>query len=377
MSLTCTAYRFSTFPRLSFLLIVILLSSSNGNAQNLFVNAGFEDLNLCVELNQRCSPEAWFNIRPVGPPQVTFTPFAFEGSESLIMHVENVYRPIKNRSFVYTMFCCPLQKGKNYKLDFYLHTAQKKFYGIDFYFRHEEFTSANFLLDTIKPSIHISSEDIINEYRGWNYIETFYTAKGDEQFCLLGNMSRDTFHFTSSQRMNKNGDIYYYLDNISFTPVVPEKPCSNYESSKKRLYGQDHRHTEQSLVGFVPAEPEFIRDTITIPAVFFETDKSVLKPVFKKLIDSLLLKMAGKKISIIKIEGHTDDRGTSERNDKLSQDRAASVRNYFVDKAPALKEKIIAEGKGQNFPKADNKTEKGRAINRRVVIILTYTSIEK
>ena len=375
MSLPCTAYHYSSFFKLRLLLIAVLSFSLNTNAQNLFVNGGFEDVNTCVELHQQCSPEAWFNIRPVAPPQITFTPLPFEGKEVLIMSVENVYHPVKNRSFVYTMFCCPLEKGKNYKLSFYLHTAERKFYGIDFYMRSKEFTSKNFSADSIKPSIHISSEDIITTYLGWNYIETVYKATGDEVFCLLGNLARDTFHYAASQRMNKMGDIYYYIDDISFTPLRPEKPCSNYDANKKRLYAQDHRHTEQVLVGTEPPAPVFITDTITVPAVFFETDESVLKPGFKKLIDSLLLKMADKKISSIKIEGHTDDRSTAEHNDKLSKERAEAVRNYFIQQKPALKENISASGKGENFPIATNKTEKGRAINRRVVIILTYTIV--
>ena len=168
---------------------------------------------------------------------------------------------------------------------------------------------------------------------------------------------------------------FNFIDDISFTPLRPEKSCSNYEANKKRLYEQDHRHTERSLVGIEPPAPVFITDTITVPTVFFETDKSVLKPGFKKLIDSLLLKMAGKKISSVKIEGHTDDRGTAEKNYKLSKERAEAVRNYFIQQKPALKENISAAGKGENFPIATNKTEKGRAINRRVVIILSYTIV--
>ena len=230
-------------------------------------------------------------------------------------------------------------------------------------------------MDSIKPSIHISPENIVNEYEGWKYIETVYTAKGNEVFCLLGNLSRDTFHFSSAQRMNKAGDIFYFIDEISFIPLLAEKACVNYEANRKRLYAQDHRHTERSLIGVEPPAAAIITDTITVPAVFFETDRSVLKPVFKKLIDSLILKMADKKIVAIKIEGHTDDRGTAERNDKLSKARAESVRNYFIEKVPALKENISADGKGENFPKTTNATEKGRAINRRVEIILTYTVI--
>ncbi len=341
-------------------------------AQNLFANASFEELNICTEYNQECAPEAWFNILPAATPLFypKSLPVAFEGKELLMVPVENVHHPAKKRQFVYSRFCCPLIKKENYKLSFYLHTGGTAFYGIDFYMRTKEFTSENFLADTARPSIHIAKEDVVSDYKGWSFIETFYTAKGNEQFCLIGNLAKDTFAFSSYQAMNRGGDVFYFIDNISFTPVKKSLPCTGYLKNKIKLYEQNLRHTERILTN----ENEEIKpDTLTLPGVYFETDKSILKPQFKKILDSLVRKMPVKKIKAIHVEGHTDDRGTTEKNDKLSADRATTVKLYLAEKLPLLKQYIFAEGKGENFPKADNDTDKGRAVNRRVEIILTYT----
>ena len=346
------------------------------SAQNLFVNPGFEELNVCTELHQQCSPEAWFNLKPAKPTIIQYNsaPKAFSGGESLAVPVENVYTPVATRGFAYTMFCCPLEKDKLYKLSFYLNTAGKKFYGIDFCLRSKEFISDNSSAELLRPSIHISEDDVTNELGGWKFIETVYKAKGDEKFCLIGNLLKDTFQFPSTQKMNKGGDIFYFIDDISFAPIKPGPPCAEYGASRQKLYEQNLRHTEGALIEKDPAAEQIITDTVVVPGVYFETDKSTLKPAFKRLIDNLIRKLADKNIQRILIEGHTDDRGTAERNDKLSKDRSESVMNYFLQKMPGLQDRISAEGKGENFPKADNTTEKGRAANRRVEIILSYSS---
>ena len=84
--------------------------------------------------------------------------------------------------------------------------------------------------------------------------------------------------------------------------------------------------------------------------------------------------MNTKNVINIVVEGHTDGKGTLQRNEILSTQRAAAVRNYFINKMPYLQEIILAYGKSSAFPVADNFTEKGRAQNRRVKIILNYTN---
>ncbi|MEJ7589579.1 MAG: OmpA family protein [Ferruginibacter sp.] len=65
------------------------------------------------------------------------------------------------------------------------------------------------------------------------------------------------------------------------------------------------------------------------------------------------------------IEGHTDITGTAEKNQVLSESRAASVRAYLVKKG-IDESRLVATGYGIDKPIADNKTKAGRARNRRV-----------
>ncbi len=365
--------------KLFYLLFGCIFLSANLKAQNLLVNTDFETLNNCIEYHQDCSPEAWFYIKPAITPLInnTAVPNPFSGKDLLIVPVENVYSSTKNRTFIYSMFCCPLQKGKQYKLAFYINTGGNSFYGLDFYLSKNEFTSSNFKEDSVKPTIHISKEDIVNELSGWNYVETVYTAEGNEKFILVGNLSKQKFDFVSYQRMNKAGDVFYFIDDISFSSIIPQPLCSDYKINVDKLYAQNFRHTESALVQNVDLFPNIIRDTITVPAVFFETDKDVLKPSFKTLLDELIVKFKDKNISSIIIEGHTDNTGTKERNIILSKLRAESVRKYFIQKMKNNSLEIIANGNAAEYPVAENVTEKGRAKNRRVQIIISYTKNNK
>ena len=365
----------SLFLKLGFVAFLFFCLESNIKAQNLFANADFEHLNNCTEYHQDCASEAWFYIKPSATPlfSPSVVPKPFSGKDLLILPIENIYDP-KKRQFVYTMFCCPLQKGKEYKLSFYVNTAGKTFFGMDFYFQKNEFTSANFSADNVKPSIHISDEDIVNELGGWNYVEKNYTATGEEKFCLLGNLAKEKFDFSPYQRMNKGGDIFYFIDDIVFKPVITQPVCADFKLNTDKLYNQNLRHTELVLVD---DEPKTFIDTVTVPGVFFETDKSILKPVFKKLLDSLLLNLDTKKVVGIKIEGHTDSTGTEQRNIILSSERANAVKFYLINKRPDLKEDVFAYGKASTLPVSENTTEKGRAKNRRVTIFLVYTNPAK
>jgi len=73
----------------------------------------------------------------------------------------------------------------------------------------------------------------------------------------------------------------------------------------------------------------------------------------------------------IKIEAHSDNRGTFERNMYWSQQRAKAVADYFITKGIAAG-RIQFKGYGDTRPVADNGTEEGRSRNRRVEIKLNY-----
>ncbi len=72
----------------------------------------------------------------------------------------------------------------------------------------------------------------------------------------------------------------------------------------------------------------------------------------------------------VEIEGHTSSEGGEEFNQKLSEDRAKSVRDYMVRKGIS-KDRVTAVGYGYSRPKASNDTEEGRRQNRRIEVRVT------
>ena len=74
----------------------------------------------------------------------------------------------------------------------------------------------------------------------------------------------------------------------------------------------------------------------------------------------------------ISVEGHTDAIGSHDSNQRLSEQRAGSVRDYLVDQGVPT-ERVSAVGFGKNQPKASNDTPEGRQINRRVEIHIRST----
>ncbi|MNU03582.1 Outer membrane porin F precursor [compost metagenome] len=66
------------------------------------------------------------------------------------------------------------------------------------------------------------------------------------------------------------------------------------------------------------------------------------------------------------MEGHTDSVGTYAYNQKLSERRAAAVRDVLVNQYGVADARVSSVGYGESRPVADNATDAGRAVNRRV-----------
>lgn len=105
---------------------------------------------------------------------------------------------------------------------------------------------------------------------------------------------------------------------------------------------------------------------------FFDFDKAVLKPAGKTALDDLTSKLGSMNLEVIIAVGHTDSVGTDEYNQKLSVRRAESVKAYLESKGVEAN-RVYTEGKGEKQPVADNKTDAGRAKNRRVEIEVVGT----
>ena len=108
-------------------------------------------------------------------------------------------------------------------------------------------------------------------------------------------------------------------------------------------------------------------------ATGFDTGSSTVKAGFTPTLNkiSTVVNQYGK--TTIDVIGYTDNVGKPDYNMALSQRRAQAVVDYFVGKQ-VNPVRLVAEGRGINEPRATNSTEAGRAINRRVELIITAVS---
>ncbi len=105
--------------------------------------------------------------------------------------------------------------------------------------------------------------------------------------------------------------------------------------------------------------------SITVNNIFFEYNKSDLRPESYSELDRLVELLKEYPNVKVEISGHTDSDGSDSYNKRLSQSRAQSVVNYLIKKG-INKNNLIAIGYGESKPIADNKTDEGKAKNRRV-----------
>lgn len=102
--------------------------------------------------------------------------------------------------------------------------------------------------------------------------------------------------------------------------------------------------------------------------VLFDTGKSNLRPPAREALAKLSGIVLNYPSLRLVIEGHTDSTGSPEFNQKLSEQRAAAVRDYLVNQGLSM-DSIVTHGLGEADPVGDNKTVAGRQQNRRVEII--------
>ena len=101
--------------------------------------------------------------------------------------------------------------------------------------------------------------------------------------------------------------------------------------------------------------------------ITFDVDRADIKPRFFRTLNAVATVLNGFPETDVLIAGHTDSTGSAEYNQRLSERRAAAVMHYLVSQGVDPR-RIDARGFGERYPVADNSTEQGRAMNRRVEI---------
>lgn len=139
-------------------------------------------------------------------------------------------------------------------------------------------------------------------------------------------------------------------------------------------YG-DHNLKMKICLNGKESEDEAFYNNVPLPGsiiilnVYFDTGKSSLKKESDEAIKRLLKLLELKPNSNVEIHGHTDNVGKEESNQKLSEERALSVKNELI-KNGISENRITSIGHGDTKPIADNSSSQGRAKNRRTEFLI-------
>ena len=108
---------------------------------------------------------------------------------------------------------------------------------------------------------------------------------------------------------------------------------------------------------------------LTLGDVLFTTGKADLKAAGTGNLNKLVAFLGQYPNRTVLIEGYTDDLGSNDYNQGLSQRRADGVKSYLVGQGVSIV-RLTSLGKGESDPVADNNSSEGRQLNRRVEVVI-------
>ncbi|RYD94977.1 MAG: OmpA family protein [Sphingobacteriales bacterium] len=358
------------------LLFLFLLAATGARAQSLLLNGDFEVENVCSEYKQNCAPEAWLCTVPAYPYFYEDGDNAFHG-ERYIGFVSGNERLKVERSFVRSRLLCGMRPGAEYRLQLLVRTDFPPLLdssGLQF--------SPYDILCNRKPPRELAADFFFRNAvqqparLGWTRLTFTYKARGDEGYLAIGNFRRVDW---SAALGGKAERYQVYVDSISLVPLDPyERLCPDWPAQRDTIYSEDYRHNYQIRYIYscsrVPPRPVLLPrsvqvrvDTLIVPDVLFATNSADLNKRALLLLDSLSRKLPPESLDSIVVEGHTDNVGSAQSNQELSEARARSVGHYleYGHSVP-----VQTRGWGATRPVADNRSAGGRRSNRRVEIYL-------
>ena len=99
--------------------------------------------------------------------------------------------------------------------------------------------------------------------------------------------------------------------------------------------------------------------------IYFDSNKSNISPTAAKALDQNGMLLKDNPRIKVEIAGHSDSGGSAVANESISVKRAESAKKYIQDKYNIPADRMVIKGYGDSKPIADNKTQEGRAKNRR------------
>ena len=147
--------------------------------------------------------------------------------------------------------------------------------------------------------------------------------------------------------------------------MVPVKNCDGSTLSAPE------RGVERRLVAFIedPARRPDNTSWFDFDRLLFATDSATLQPQSNEQLNNVALILKACPTVHMTIGGYTDNTGDPAHNQTLSQNRADTVVNQLETMGIA-RDRLVAKGYGDSNPVGDNSTAEGRALNRRISMLV-------
>ncbi|GDX52227.1 hypothetical protein LBMAG27_12740 [Bacteroidota bacterium] len=198
---------------------------------------------------------------------------------------------------------------------------------------------------------------------------------------IISNVTTNEFLEASVQLIDlESGNIINSFSSVATTGEylisIPSGKNYAFNVSKKGFLFHsenfslaDHNPTEPYQLN-IQLQPVKTGESVVLKNIFFETNSFELKKESTVELDKLVQLLKENAAMKIEIGGHTDNVGSDESNQKLSENRAKAVNDYLVQ-AGIVATRLTYKGYGKTKPIATNDTEDGRSRNRRTEFTVT------
>ncbi len=342
-----------------FFLVLSILKPNISLTQNLVLNPGFEQHEVCPKtftIKHRSKIVThWFSPSKGTPDYynkcssgISGVPKNWSGDSQPVRGEGYIgmylWKKSGFREYIQGYFTQPLEKGITYKIIIHVSQVLNAHYqigNIDLLVTKD--STFNFSNDyiLIPDTVYLSSKLPFNSIQDWETIEWEYQAVGGEISMVIGNYKSqgETSLKVSQMRLKEepmlDSSAYVLIDEVSVTKE------------------------EDATIPFV--------QRVVLSDVNFEFNKHDLSVYGVELLNSVIQNV--KKSYTLKVIGHTDSVGDAEYNLSLGYLRAKSVKDYLVDNGVTNSIELLSEG--EQKPIDSNATEQGRKKNRRVELIFS------
>lgn len=366
--------------RLMYTFLGIWLSGAVAlNSQNLIPNASFESFENCPSRlgNFDADVTAWST--PTQGSTDYFnncstamgTPKNFNGEQLADFGVGYaglyLYAPDDYREYIQIKLKEPLVRGLRYSLSFYVSLAERSDFAVKEFgvlFAAEELRvpirktlSKMHLYRQRGNAYHFMEIGYTNFYKDtkdWILVNTQFIATGLEHYMTIGNFDDNPRTRKFKTKKGAKQGAYYYIDNLELVKVT----------------SPDATPAEIALKEPSPKESFELDKTHRFRHVLFDFDKHLLLESAKADLQELHRFLDDNPQLQITVNGHTDNVGTAAYNDTLAANRCKAVADYLMELG-LDQNRIKWEGFGGRQPIADNTSEQGRKLNRRVEFVLS------